>query len=128
MKKLFIPLLFILLLLLASCSSGPKRQMFITTIQDSCKDTLESANSCILNGSYAQAEELLEKARIQAVSIDNYDLLLSVALAHVSLYLSYNPPETEKAKLYLEQAYLIVPNTRNTKESAQTYSGWYSSR
>ena len=117
MKKLFIPLLFLLPPLFASCSSGPKRQMFITTIQDSCKDTLESANSCILNGSYAQAEELLEKARIQAVSIDNYDLLLSVALAHVSLYLSYNPPETEKAKLYLEQAYLIVPNTRNTKES-----------
>ena len=101
----------------AACSSGPKRQMFITTVQDSCKDTIEAANSCILNGNYTQAEELLEKARVQAVSIDNYDLILSVALAHVSLYLSYNPPETGKAKLYVEQAYLLTPYTRNTKES-----------
>lgn len=109
--------LLLLIFLLPACSSGPKRQMFITTIQDSCRDSIEAANSCILNGKYSQAEELLAKARTQAVAIDNYDLLLSIALAHVSLYLSYNPPETGKAKVYLEQASLIIPYTRTPKES-----------
>ncbi len=119
MKKnlIFAAILGPALLLTNACSSGPKRQMFITTVQDSCKDTIESANSCILNGSYDQAENLLSQARSQAVSIDNYDLLLSVYLTHVSLYLSYNPPAIEKAKLYLEQAHVIIPNTRNTQES-----------
>ena len=100
-----------------SCSSGPKRQMFITTIQDSCVDSIEAANSCILNGNYNQAEELLLKASSQAVSIDNYDLLLSVALTHVSLYLSYNPPAIEKAETYLEQSYTLTDSTNNKKES-----------
>ena len=122
MKKTTLASAFILLSILplvslTACSSGPKRQMFITSIQDSCKDTLETANSCILNGNYNQAEELLDKARTQAISIDNYDLLLSVALTHVSLYLSYNPPETQKATTFLEQAYALVDNTKNTKES-----------
>lgn len=105
------------LLLAAACSSGPKRQMSITTIQNSCKDSIESANACILNGNYAQAEEILEIARLQALSIDNYDLLLSVSLAHVSLYLSYNPPEIEKAKIYVEQSYELIDNTSKPKES-----------
>ena len=121
MKKVIFPVLLIVLIMLIStltaCSSGPKRQMFITTVQDSCRDSIEAANACILNGKYSQAEELLEVARTQAVSIDNYNLLLSVALAHVSLYLSYNPPEIEKAKVYLEKAYALVGNTRNSKES-----------
>lgn len=108
---------FCLTFLLAACSSGPKRQMFITTVQDNCKDSIESANSCILNGSYDQAEELLVKARLQAISIDNYDLLLSVSLTHVSLYLSYNPPEIEKAQQFINQAYSLTGNTKNTKES-----------
>ncbi len=100
-----------------ACSSGPKRQMSITTIQDSCKHSIESANACILNGNYQQAEEILARARTQALSIDNYDLLLSVSLAHVSLYLSYNPPEIEKARLYVENAYELVPSTTKRKES-----------
>ena len=105
------------LILTSACSSGPKRQMSITTVQDSCKDSIEAANACILNGNYAQAGDLLNVARTQAVSIDNYDLLLSVALANVSLFLSYNPPEIEKAKLYLERANALVDNTKDTKES-----------
>lgn len=111
------PALFLTTALTAACSSGPKRQMFITTVQDSCRDTIETANACILNGSYDQAENLLNQARIQALSIDNYDLLLSVSLTHVSLYLSYNPPAIEKAKFYLEQANSFIPNTKNTQES-----------
>lgn len=99
------------------CSSGPKRQMYISTIHNSCVDSIEAANACILNGNYGQAEEMLVKARTQAVSIDNYDLLLSVSLTHVSLYLSYNPPAIEKAKLYLEQAYTLSEQTNKIEES-----------
>lgn len=120
MKKSFITAAvcgLLLIFLNTACSSGPKRQMFITTVQDSCEDSIEAANSCILNGNYEQAEELLEKARLQAVSIDNYDLLLSVSLTHVSLYLSYNPPEIEKAKQYLNQANELSGNTSRIQES-----------
>lgn len=118
MKKnlIFAATLFSLLILTA-CSSGPKRQMSITTVKDSCKDSIESANSFILKGNYQQAENILEVARSQALSIDNYDLLLSVSLAHVSLFLSYNPPEIEKAKFYVDEAYGLVPDTANKKES-----------
>ncbi len=111
----FIALIFISLT--TACSSGPKRQMFMTTIQDSCKETIETANSFILSGNYEQAEELFSKAQTQAISIDNYDLLLSISLAHVSLFLSYNPPAIERAKAYLTQSYDLVPYTRNTNES-----------
>ena len=115
MKKLF--LFLALVLILTACSSGPKRQMYITTIQDSCKESIEAANACILAGNYTQAEELLKIARTQAISIDNYDLLLSISLAHVSLYLSFNPPETEKASLFLEKAYSLIDSTKKTKEN-----------
>ena len=120
MKKAALPLLCLVLsctLLFTACSSGPKRQMLITTVQDNCKDSIEAANSFILNGNYAQAEDLLAKARLEAISIDNYNLLLSVALTQVSLYLSYNPPEIEKAEQFLTQAYSLTGNTKNTKES-----------
>ena len=120
MKKSFIPtILFSVFLILFStaCSSSPKRQMLINTVYNSCLDSIEAANACILNGNYTQAEELLIKARTQAVSIDNYNLLLSVYLTHVSLYLSHNPPLIEKAKLYLNQAYSIVDQTNKINES-----------
>ena len=102
MKKLFIPLIFFICLCLTACSSGPKRHMSITTVKDSCRDSIEAANACILSGNYQQAESILEIAKTQAISIDSYDLLLSVSLARVSLYLSYNPPEIEKADSYLK--------------------------
>ena len=75
MKKSFYLAATISLFLIftTACSSGPKRQMSITTIQDSCKDSIEAANSCILNGNYTQAEDLLNVARTQALSIDNYE-------------------------------------------------------
>ena len=92
-------------------------QMYISTIHNSCVDSIEAANACILSGNYDQAEDMLVKARTQAVSIDNYDLLLSVSLTHVSLYLSYNPPAIEKAKLYLEQAYALSAQTNKIEES-----------
>ena len=120
MKKSFIPtILFSVFLILFStaCSSSPKRQMLINTVYNSCLDSIEAANACILNGNYTQAEELLIKARTQAVSIDNYNLLLSVYLTHVSLYLSHNPPLIEKAKLYLNQANSIVDQTNKIQES-----------
>ena len=116
-RPIITTLCIILIIFLTACSSGPKRQMLITGIKDSCKDSLETANSCILNGNYEQAEKILNVARTQAVSIDNYDLLLSIALTHVSLYLSYNPPETEKANMYLKQAKLLINYTKNINES-----------
>jgi len=91
--------------------------MTITTVKDSCKDSIETANAYILNGNYQQAEEILKVARNQALSIDNYDLLLSVSLAHVSLYLSYNPPEISKAKDYVNKSYELINNTSYKKES-----------
>ena len=119
MKRFLTHAAFVLSLLIfvSACSSGPKRQMSITTVQDSCKDSIESANACILSGNYQQAEDILEIARNQALSIDNYDLLLSVSLAHVSLYLSYNPPEIEKAKKYVNKSYELTGSTSNKKES-----------
>ena len=122
MKKVFITsavsAIVLASVLLTACSSGPKRVMAVTTIRNNCQDSIESANSFILNGNYAQAEEVLEVARTQAISIDSYDLLLSISLAHVSLYLSYNPPEISKAKNDLQRANELVPNTTNQKESA----------
>ena len=103
--------------LITACSSGPKRQMSITTVRDSCLSTIEAANASILSGNYIQAEELLSQAGTQALSIDNYDLLLSVSLAYVSLYLSYNPPEISKAENYIQQAHLLISETSNKKES-----------
>lgn len=121
MKKSFlnaaISVISAAVLLTTACSSGPKRQMYITTVQDSCRDSIQTANSCILSGNYSQAEDLLTLARTQAISIDNYDLLLSISLARVSLYLSYNPPEINKAKLFLDQSYSLIPNTKKIKES-----------
>ena len=120
MKKSFLSAAVIsvfLIFLSTGCSSGPKRAMLISTIHNSCIDSIEAANSCILSGNYTQAEELLVKAHTQAVSIDNYNLLLSVSLTHVSLYLSYNPPAIEKAKFYLEQAYSLVEHTTKIEES-----------
>ena len=119
MKKSFLSaaVISIIVFINAACSSGPKRAMFISTIHNSCVDSIEAANSCIINGNYSQAEELLIKAKSQAISIDNYNLLLSISLTHVSLYLSYNPPAIDKAKLYLEQAYSLIDNTNKREES-----------
>lgn len=109
MKKIFIPILVTLILSITSCSSGPKRTMLITTVYNSCNTSLEGANNCILNGDYNKAFSLLSLASNQAMSIDNYDLLISVNLAYVSLCLSYNPPNTERAWDYLETAKNLVP-------------------
>ena len=64
MKKSFVSAVIISVLLIfvtSGCSSGPKRQMYINTIHNSCVDSIEAANACILNGNYSQAEELLIK-------------------------------------------------------------------
>jgi len=109
MKKLNLSIICTLVLLLTACSSGPKRVMMISTIYNSCNTTLESANSCILNGDYDKAYSLLAVASNQALSIDNYDLLVSVNLAYVSLCLSYNPTRTEQAWEYLATAQSLIP-------------------
>lgn len=114
MKKLIFAILCTLVLLLVSCSSGPKRSMLVTTVYNSCTTTLESANGCILSGDYDKAFSLLQVASNQALSIDNYDLLISVNLAYVSLCLSYDPPHTEEAWDYLETAQVLIPYSSNT--------------
>lgn len=108
MKKLTLSIIAGLALILSSCSSGPKRIMMVTTVYNSCTTSLETANGCILNGDYEKAKAILGVAANQALSIDNYDLLISVNLAYVSLCLSYNPPHTEEAWDYLETAQSLI--------------------
>ena len=95
-------LLFIFLTL--SCGSKPKREMQITTIHSNANEMLESANASILSGEYDKASYFLDQASKLAMTVDDYDLLTSVALAYISLNLSYNPPLTKKAEAYLEKA------------------------
>lgn len=90
---------------ITSCSSAPKRSMMESTIYNATVSFLENANSCILTGDYEKADFLLGKAHDNAMSIDNYDLLASVALAKVSLCLSFNPPDFIAAQIELEKAY-----------------------
>ena len=87
--------------------------MQITTIQTLCNSTLESANSQILSGNYDKAKSLLTQAASQAISIDNYDLLISIKLAYVSLFLSLNPPDSETAMDYYIEAQQYVPFSAN---------------
>lgn len=88
-----------------ACSSAPKRPMIDSTIYNSTTTFLENANANILKGDYEKADFLLNEAHKNAMSIDNYDLLTSVTLARVSLYLSFDPPAIEKAQESLEKAY-----------------------
>lgn len=96
---------FILAACFTSCSSAPKRSMIESTVYNATTSFLENANSCILTGDYEKADFLLGKAHDSAMSIDNYDLLTSVALAKVSLCLSLDPPDFEAAQSELEKAY-----------------------
>lgn len=117
MKKLLLSLICAISLFFCACSSGPKRSMMVTTIYNSCNTSLEAANGCILNGDYNKAFSLLSVASNQALSIDNYDLLISVNLAYVSLCLSYNPPHTEEAWDYLETAQNLIPYSSNAEKN-----------
>ena len=92
------------LFLTLSCGSKPKREMEITVIHSNAKEMLESANASILSGEYDKAEYFLDQAAKLSMTVDDYDLLTSVALAYVSLDLSYNPPQTQKAEENLSKA------------------------
>ena len=97
-------LIILFILLTLSCGSKPKREMQITTIHSNANEMLESANASILSGEYDKAEYFLDQAAKLAMTVDDYDLLTSVSLAYVSLDLSYNPPQTEKAESNLKKA------------------------
>lgn len=86
------------------CSSAPKRSMQESGIYNSTTSLLESANSAILTGDYDKATLLLNQAHNSAMSIDNYELLTSVALTKISLYLSKTPQDFEAAHKALENA------------------------
>ena len=113
MKKIFILLAAILL---ASCSSAPKRSMQVSTIYSSASEMLESANASILSGDYDKASFFLSAAENQAMSIDNYDLLCAAALARCSLNLSLNPPQVENAQKYVDYAQKLVKNCADPKK------------
>ena len=111
-----------LLLLLASanfisCGSKPKREMEITTIHSNAKEMLESANASILSGEYTKAEYFLDQAEKLSMTVDDYDLLTSVALAYVSLDLSYNPPHTQKAEANLSKAKVYASYSIDTDKN-----------
>lgn len=121
-KNIFCTFALALSILFVSCSSGPKRSMLITTVYNSCQNSLEAANSYILSGDYEQAKTLLSTAENQAISIDNYDLIISTNLAYISLYLSYNPPRTDDARLYLNKVSAFISESDNPKYNESLYN------
>ena len=114
MKKSLLLLAAILFsVVLTACSSAPKRTMQINTVYKNVTTTLETANSAMINGNYEQAENLLGSAYQSAMSIDNYDLLTTVCLSYVSLYLSFEQPDTAKANLFMEEAKFCAAYANN---------------
>ena len=109
-------ILIVVLALFISCSSAPKRSMQVSTIYSSATEMIESANACILTGDYDKAGFFLSAAENQAMSIDNYDLLLAAALARCSLNLSINPPQIDTAQKYVDYAQGFVKNTSDPKK------------
>jgi len=104
-------------LLVLSCGSKPKREMEITTIHSNANEMLESANASILSGEYDKAEYFLDQAAKLSMTVDDYDLLTSVALAYVSLDLSYNPPHTQKAEANLSKAKVYASYSIDTDKN-----------
>jgi tetratricopeptide (TPR) repeat protein len=104
MKTFLLCALFLTSSLFFSCSSQPKRTMEISVIRTACEASLQTANACILTGDFENAGKTLEGCYTQAMSIDNAPLLVSVSLARVSLMLSQNPPDVQKARNYLSDA------------------------
>ncbi|MCR4735479.1 MAG: hypothetical protein K5829_10800 [Treponema sp.] len=92
-----------------SCKSAPKRPMQISDVYNASFELISSANGCILSGDYEKAKNLLEEAYSKAMSIDNYELLVSSCLSTITLNLSKNPPELESANKYLEIAKSFIP-------------------
>ncbi|MCR4953535.1 MAG: hypothetical protein K6A43_05610 [Treponema sp.] len=117
---LHLPLLALLLTaaLTISCKSAPKRTMLINVVYNSSYELISSANGCILTGDYEKAQNLLEEAYTKAMSIDNYELLVSACLSQITLNLSKNPRtqnDIEIAKQKLEIAKEFVPFSTITK-------------
>lgn len=104
-KSLTVLMAAIFLFTLTGCSSAPKRTMQINTVYKNVTTTLETANTAMINGNYAQAENLLGAAYKSSMSIDNYDLLTTVCLSYVSLYLSYEEPAVQMAQVYMDEAF-----------------------
>ena len=109
-------LLIALLLAFTACSSAPKRSMQVSTVYSSAAEMIESANGCILSGDYEKAGFFLSAAENQAMSIDNYDLLTTAALARCSLNLSLNPPDIDAAQKYVDYAKGFVKNCSDPKK------------
>ena len=124
MKKSFKSIIILSLSAIAfsmftACHSAPKREMKINLIYSTANEMLESANSCILSGEYENANYFLNQAYLQAMTIDNYELLTAVCLGYISLNLSYNPPYTQAANDYLTKARVFAKYAENRpKEEA----------
>ena len=105
-------------ILTISCKSAPKRTMLINAVYNSAYELISSANGCILTGDYEKAQNLLDEAYTKAMSIDNYELLVSACLSQITLNLSKNPrtqKDIEIAKQKLEIAKEFVPFSTITK-------------
>jgi len=111
-RPIFLAGFFLTTLAFFSCKSAPKRTMLITAVYNSAYELISSANGCILSGDYEKAQNLLTEAYSKAMSIDNYELLVSACLSEITLNLSKNPrsPQNiEIAKNKLELAKEFVP-------------------
>jgi len=100
-----------------SCASKPKRTMLINTVSTSSNTMIENATSSMASGDYVNAEQFIEKAYKMAMSVDNYDLLVSVNLAKVSIYLSEVPSKIEDAKAALREAEEFAESSTNVPKS-----------
>jgi len=103
--------------LLTSCASKPKRTMLITTVATSAATQIENANSSIASGNYINAEYFLNNAYKMAMSIDSYDLLVSIDLTRVSTFLSETPVKLDDAKDALERAKNNAKNATNVDKA-----------
>jgi len=115
-------LLIAFLLLLTACSSAPKRAMQVSTVYSTAAELIQTSNAAILSGDLENASLFLTAAENHSMSIDNNDLLCSVALTRCALCLSYNPPKIEAAENQVALAKSYINKCSNPQKQASIVS------
>ncbi|MCK9171814.1 MAG: hypothetical protein M0P01_15500 [Treponema sp.] len=79
-----ITIIAVVLILLVSCSSAPKRPMLVTATADKAETLYKTANSELAAGMTENAGNHLDQAYTLALSIDNTDLLCKIMLSCIT--------------------------------------------
>ena len=108
--------------IITSCSSAPKRPMEVRTVYQACSQNLETAKTFIASGTYESAGTSLKKNQNLDLSIDNYDLLISTKLSFISLYLSLESPDIQAARKCLNEANAYIPNSDKPQRNMALYT------